>query len=401
MRSCLKRLLSLSVVLVFVAAFYSIGVCERVYAGNGNGTTGGGPVDYDGGSSGNNGNTDTGTDGSGKPWKSFGNDDIDETEHFLGTTNDNDIVIKTNNAEKARITSEGNVGIGTDTPTGILHVDGGSAEGTADGTDITIKAQDGGVGGGAGGNIVLAPGSGIMKDANGNPILKTDEFGNYILDDEGNPIPVSNDGKVIIAGNIAPLSDDVNSLGTPEMVYKDIYLGSNIHYEDDGLIYKYKFWNEREEAWQSVTRIVFTWDGKLGIGTELPTEKLHVIGNVLATGNVDATSFTGDGSALTGTSAADTILQNNIDAEAGLRSAADDVLQGNIDAEGATRAAADTANSGAITANTTAITNEAATRGAADTTLQDNIDAEEAARLAAVAASDGAIATNPYTRVVL
>ena len=72
MKSCLKRMLSLSVVLVFVTAFYSIGVCERVYAGNGNGTTSGSGMDnWSSTDNDSSGNTGGGEAGSGKPWKSL------------------------------------------------------------------------------------------------------------------------------------------------------------------------------------------------------------------------------------------------------------------------------------------------------------------------------------------
>ena len=405
MRSYQKRLLLLSIVLVFAAVFYSMSACERAYAAKpDDGTTSG--SGYENWDSTDSSTTDTGNAGSGKPWKSFGNDDIDETQHFLGTTNDNDIVIKTNNTEKARITSEGNVGIGTDTPTGTLHVEGGRAAGTTDdGTDITIKAQDGGIVSGAGGNIVLAPGTGIMTDEFGNPIPSTDEFGNPILDEFGNPVPVTKNGEVIVKGNIAPASDDVNSVGTPDLRYKDIYLASNIHYQDDGLFFMFDFWNARDGAWVSLERGVFTWDGKFGIGTVEPTEELHVIGDVLATGNIDAVSYTGDGSALTGTSATDTALQNNIDAEETARLAAVAASDGaiatnagnitqeiadriaDVNAEETARLAAVAASDGAIATNAGNITQEIADRIA-------DVDAEETDRLAAVAASDGAIATN-------
>ncbi len=107
--------------------------------------------------------------GSGKPWKTFGNDKIDDEENFLGTTNDADLVIKTNNDEKMRVTKDGDVGIGTTNPTGTLHVEGGSANSDTKGKDITIAAQDGGSDGGPGGNILLLPGEsgdGFVPDGN-------------------------------------------------------------------------------------------------------------------------------------------------------------------------------------------------------------------------------------------
>ena len=56
--------------------------------------------------------------------------------------------------------TNGRVGIGTNTPTGILQVSGGTAAASTNGTNITIQAQSGGSGTSIGGNILLLPGTG-------------------------------------------------------------------------------------------------------------------------------------------------------------------------------------------------------------------------------------------------
>ena len=48
-----------------------------------------------------------GNSGSGQPWKTFGNDKTDPNLHFLGTTNNSDLIFKTNNFQRMRITKDG------------------------------------------------------------------------------------------------------------------------------------------------------------------------------------------------------------------------------------------------------------------------------------------------------
>ncbi len=71
------------------------------------------------------------------------------------------------------VDSEENVGIGTTNPIGKLHVNSGKAADNTNGSDVVIKAQDGGDGdgfpgnGGEGGSIILIPGEGGVSDGFG------------------------------------------------------------------------------------------------------------------------------------------------------------------------------------------------------------------------------------------
>ena len=74
-------------------------------------------------------------------------------------TNTFDICDLSASASRLAITSTGNVGIGTASPTGRLHVVGGTAAAATNGAPVTIIAQSAGTGNQNGGNIVLTPGA--------------------------------------------------------------------------------------------------------------------------------------------------------------------------------------------------------------------------------------------------
>ena len=63
-------------------------------------------------------------DGTGNDWTTTGNAGTDPTTNFIGTTDNKDLVLKTNNIERARFLSNGKVGIGITVPDTRLTVKG-------------------------------------------------------------------------------------------------------------------------------------------------------------------------------------------------------------------------------------------------------------------------------------
>lgn len=63
-------------------------------------------------------------DGTGNDWTTTGNAGTDPTTNFIGTTDNKDVVLKTNNTERARFLSNGKVGIGITAPDTRLTIKG-------------------------------------------------------------------------------------------------------------------------------------------------------------------------------------------------------------------------------------------------------------------------------------
>ncbi|MBP6732686.1 MAG: tail fiber domain-containing protein, partial [Chitinophagales bacterium] len=72
----------------------------------------------------------TGADGALNAWGLTGNTGTTAGTNFIGTTNAQDLVFKTNNTERMRVTSAGNVGLGTNNPTQAMLVVNGSQNNT-------------------------------------------------------------------------------------------------------------------------------------------------------------------------------------------------------------------------------------------------------------------------------
>jgi hypothetical protein len=82
-------------------------------------------------------------------WSLKGNSGIDSTLDFVGTADGRPVVLRTNNTERMRISSNGNVGIGTNTPSAKLNVEGSvKFENLAGGStelEVLVLAADGSV----------------------------------------------------------------------------------------------------------------------------------------------------------------------------------------------------------------------------------------------------------------
>jgi hypothetical protein len=67
--------------------------------------------------------------GGGGSWATTGNSGTTAGTNFIGTTDANALVVKTNNTEVARVTTTGRVGVKTTLPTSTMHVNGSLATG--------------------------------------------------------------------------------------------------------------------------------------------------------------------------------------------------------------------------------------------------------------------------------
>ncbi|SFV32080.1 beta strand repeat-containing protein [Thermoflavifilum thermophilum] len=92
-------------------------------------------------------------------WHLTGNSGTTPGTNFLGTTDNNDLVFKTNNTEQMRITAGGNVGIGTNNPLVSFQANGQAAFGTS----VTTTRLQSGTPGNLGRTFSLIDPTAVMR----------------------------------------------------------------------------------------------------------------------------------------------------------------------------------------------------------------------------------------------
>lgn len=108
-------------------------------------------------------------------WNTNGNANTQPTD-FLGTTDARPLAVRTNNAEAARVTAAGRVGIGTQAPQSVLHVGNGQTAIQSSRVTATIAATQTDAG------IAIAQGGGV------NVLLQASGAGGYIGTTSNHPL---------------------------------------------------------------------------------------------------------------------------------------------------------------------------------------------------------------------
>jgi hypothetical protein len=235
-------------------------------------------------------------------WTTTGNGGINPATNFIGTTTLVDFVARTNNLERLRITSGGNVGIGTNSPVNMLDVEGKVAIGAAYsgssaapenglivqgnvGLGITTAANKLDVAGGVaiGTNFVTgganqAPANGAMIE--GNVRIGTTDLLSTAKLHIVNNVPYANELKIENPNTGAVASSMVslyNNTGNSAF----INFGSSNNTTlagNNGLAIGTVPAGKVQFYTTDTARVTITAAGNVGIGTETPANKLHIFG---------------------------------------------------------------------------------------------------------------------------
>ncbi len=211
-------------------------------------------------------------------WSILGNNATSPALHFLGTTDAQPLIIKTNNTEKIRITSAGLVGIGTGSPDTKLHLLGNTYE--------SLKIQSS-ANNSAGAQVVfnIPQNEWIIGNRNDGAFGASENFA--IADGLTPRIVFDQNGNVGIGTNnptqrlqIEHSMDHSISMTAPNNGNMYLAFGTSAQY-NKGLIQYNNSTNMMTFWTNNSDKMYITSSGDIGIGTNMPSSRLHISGNGL------------------------------------------------------------------------------------------------------------------------
>jgi hypothetical protein len=250
-------------------------------------------------------------------WEINGNGNITAAQ-FMGTTNANDVIFKTNNIERARILANGNVGINTNAPSVLfanspLHSGDQSGLGTqvamgmdwnANSTGYVASFYNSGTANGSGGALIkitdvtasakaLTVNSGAI--GTGTDLLTVLGNGNTGI---GTNAPVE---KLHVVNHKIKLDGNFNTVANSSYLEFGLNNGTALGYVGDGASpdNNMYLWSYNDDVWigtgtgsLSARSIYLNQLGNVGIGTLTPANKLEITSGAANTSGLRLTNLT-------------------------------------------------------------------------------------------------------------